>query len=123
MIRFLRFFALAAVAGGLLALPTFISRAGSTTMVSVIVEFNDDPGAVYAAKAKKQGALVSDDQLRSYRNGLTVAQNQFLTALKTTVPTAQLQLINVKDATGKVAGNVALRYSLVYNGVTLTVPE
>src|SRR5258708_5270676 len=102
MIRSLRFAALAAMAGCLLALPIFISRAGSTTtMVSVIVEFKGDPGAVYAAKAKKQGTPVSDDQLRSYRNGLTVAQNQFLTALKTTVPTAQLQSVNVKDATGK----------------------
>src|ERR1051326_5614130 len=106
MIRYLRFVALAVVAAGLLALPMFISRAGSATMVSVIVEFKDDPGAVYAAKAKKQGINVSADQIRAYRNNLSAAQNQFLAALKTTVPTAQLESINVKDAAGNVAGNV-----------------
>jgi len=124
MLRLLRFSAIATVAAGLFAVPFLISRAvTSTQTVSVIIELRDDPGAVYAAKAKQQGAPVSDDQLRSYRNGLTAAQNQFLAALKTAVPSAQLQSVNVKDAAGNVAGNVALRYTLVYNGLTLTVPE
>jgi minor extracellular serine protease Vpr len=123
MLRLLRFGAVAAVAAVLFAIPFYRSRAVSTNAVSVIVEFNDDPGAVYAAKAKQRGAPLSDDQLRSYRNGLTVAQNRFLTALKAAVPTAQLESVSVKDAAGNVAGNVALRYSLVYNGLTLNVPE
>src|ERR1044071_7921469 len=63
-----------------------------------------------------------NDQIQAYRDKLSLAQNQFLTALKTTVPTAQLQSVAVKDPAGNVAGNVQLRYSLVYNGVTLTVP-
>ncbi len=124
MIRFLRFAALAAIASCLLAIPFLKSAAvTSTTTVSVIVELRDDPGAVYAAKLKQQGALVSDDQMRSYRNGLTAAQDQFLNALKSQGTNFQLQTVDVKDAAGNVAGTVSMRYTLVYNGVTLTVPE
>ena len=60
MFRFLRFFAGAAIAATLLAVPFMISSAGiSTNTVSVIVEFSDDPGAVYVAKLKRSGALPS----------------------------------------------------------------
>jgi hypothetical protein len=124
MVRFLRFAALAAISSCVLAVPFFRSAAViNNPMVSVIVEFSDDPGAVYLAKAKQRGAMVSDDQMRSYRNGLTSTQDQFLNALKTQGINFQLQSVNVKDATGNVAGSVPMRYTLVYNGVTLTVPE
>ena len=95
----------------------------STNTVSVIVEFRDDPGAVYAAKLKRSGALPSSDQIQAYRNNLSAAQDQFLNALKSNGINFQLQTIAVKNPAGNVAGNVALRYSLVYNGMALTVPE
>jgi len=119
MFRFLRFFAGAAIATTLLAVPFMISSAGtSTNTVSVIVEFRDDPGAVYAAKLKRSGALPSNDQVQTYRNSLTAAQDQFLNALHSSGINFQLQTVAVKDAAGNVAGNVGLLYTLVYNGVT-----
>jgi len=124
MFRFIRFAAGFAIAAMVLSLPLLRSHAGiSTNTVSVIVEFKGDPAAVYAAKLKKSGAAPSNDQIQAYRNTLSVDQNQFLTSLKATVPTAQLESINVKNPAGNVAGNVQLRYSLVYNGMALTVPE
>src|SRR5947207_7600614 len=47
---------------------------------SIIVEFKDDPASVYAAKLKKSGTTLSSDQVQAYRNKLSLAQNQFLTA-------------------------------------------
>ncbi|MDX6383121.1 MAG: minor extracellular serine protease Vpr, partial [Blastocatellia bacterium] len=123
MFRFLRFAALAALASSVLAIPFLRSNAIGTHTVSVIVELKGDPAAVYAAKSKQQGAAVSDDQIRAYRNNLATAQDQFLTALKSKGINAQLQTVNVKDVAGNVAGTVQIRYSLVYNGLALTVPE
>ena len=124
MFRFLRFFAGAAIVATLLAAPFIISSAvTSTDTVSIIVELKDDPAAVYAAKAKKNGALLSNDQIQAYRNNLAATQNQFLNTLQSSGITFQLQTSAVKDASGQIAGNVPLRYSLVYNGLTLTVPE
>src|SRR6266478_1318331 len=96
MIRLIRLIATGVLGITFLALPFFISHAGSGTLVSVIVEFRDDPGAVYAAKAKQNGTALSDSQLRDYRNGLTAAQNQFLDALKSKGVNFQLQSVNVK---------------------------
>jgi subtilisin family serine protease len=124
MFRILRFAAAISIALIVLMVPFFISNAGSTSkMVSVIVEFKGDPGAVSAAKAKKSGTALSDDQIRAYRDQLTSVQNQFLNALKSKGINFQLQAISVKDTNGNVAGSVPLRYTLVYNGVTLTVPD
>ena len=124
MIRILRFVAVSAIAFILLSVPFYISSAGTNTnTVSVIVEFKGDPAAIYAAKAKQGGAALSDDQIRAYRSQLTTTQNQFLDALRSKGINFQLQTINVKDTNGNVAGSVPLRYTLVYNGVTLTVPE
>ena len=124
MSRLLRFVAGAAIAASLLAVPFFISRAGiGAHTVSVIVEFNGDPAAVYSAKLKKAGALPSSEQMQAYRNNLSAEQDQFLSALKSRGINFQLQTVAVKDAAGNVAGNVAMRYTLVYNGVTLTIPE
>ena len=121
MFRFLRCAAVGGILIGLIAIPFFIST-GQSSMVAVIVEFRDDPGAVYAAKAKQQGSALSDNQIRAYRDQLTVAQNQFLDGLKNSGITFQLQNVNVKGYDGNVAGNVQLRYSLVFNGVALNVP-
>ena len=124
MLRFVRFAAGILVGAIVLAVPFLHSHADTgTAIVSVIVEFKGDPAAVYAAKAKQQGIAVSNSQIQNYRNQLTATQNQFLSALSTAVPSAQLQSVAVKDVSGAVAGNVPLRYSLVYNGVALTLPE
>src|ERR1043166_5020849 len=123
MLRIARFAAGILVGSLILALPFLHSHADtSTNTVSVIVEFKGDPAAVYASKLKQQGAAVSSDQIQSYRNQLAATQNQFLSALKVAVPTAQLQSEAVKDVSGNVAGNVAMRYSLVYNGMALALP-
>jgi minor extracellular serine protease Vpr len=124
MFRFLRFAALAAIAMCALAVPFFMSRAGSSIhTVSVIVELRDDPGAVYSAKSKQQGGALTNDQIQAYRNGLSSAQDQLLAALKSKGINAQLQTLSVRDAAGNIAGSVQLRYTLVYNGLALTVPE
>jgi minor extracellular serine protease Vpr len=122
MFRFLRFAVLTAIAICALALPFLNSSAVNSGTVSVIVELRDDPGAVYAAKAKQQGNNLSADQIRAYRNSLTVSQNQFLEALKGSGVNFQLQSVTVKAPDGSVAGNVPMRYTLVFNGLTLNVP-
>src|SRR5260221_7471194 len=124
MTRFLRFAALAVIASCSLAIP-FLKSAAVTNnpTVSVIVEFRDDPAAVYSAKLKQSGAVPTTDQVQSYRNTLSAAQDQFLNSLRSRGINFQLQTIAIKDASGNVAGSVAARYTLVYNGVTLTVPE
>ncbi len=121
MFRFLKYAAIGVMLAGLIAVPFFVST-GQSSMVAVIVEFRDDPATVYAAKAKQQGSAVTDSQIRAYRDQLTVAQNQFLDGLKNSGITFQLQSVDVKGYDGNVAGNVQLRYSLVFNGVALNVP-
>jgi hypothetical protein len=65
MFRFLKYFAAAAVISTLLALPFYVSTATSNnSLVSVIVELRDEPGAVYKARTEKSGGAVSQDQLK-----------------------------------------------------------
>ena len=64
---------------------------------------------------KQQGAVVTDDQLLAYRNGLTAAQNRFLTDLTGRGQTFQVQSVTLNNVTFQ------LRYTLVYNGLALTV--
>ncbi len=71
MLRFLRIAVLGVCASLALALPFLKSSAINTSTVSVIVELRGDPGAVYAAKAKRQGNVVTADQMRAYRDSLT----------------------------------------------------
>ena len=115
MRRFVYLVSVVALAAGLLALPMFRSSAVSVAPVTVIVELRDDPAAVYAAKAKQQGAVVSDEQMLAYRNGLTAKQNSFLTELTSRGQIVQLQSVTISNV------RVDLRYTLVYNGLALTV--
>ena len=110
MRRFVYLVSVVALAAGLLALPMFRSSAVSVAPVTVIVELRDDPAAVYAAKAKQQGAVVSDEQMLAYRNGLTAKQNSFLTELTSRGQIVQLQSVTISNV------RVDLRYTLVYNG-------
>ncbi|MGZ8842773.1 MAG: S8 family serine peptidase [Pyrinomonadaceae bacterium] len=124
MFRFLKFFAAAAIVAALLSLPYFRSTASvNTSVVSVIVELRDEPGAVYKARTEKSGGTVSQDQLRAYRDGLTVKQDAFLGALASNGVAASVVTRNVKNYDGNIAATVPLRYSLVYNGMALKVSE
>ena len=122
MFRFLRFAALAVLSILAFAIPFLKSAAVSGGNVSVIVELRDDPGAVYAAKAKQTGAAVSADQLQAYRAGLTTSQNQFLATLKSSGAAFQVKSANVPNSTGGTTP-VNIRYTLVFNGLALSVPS
>ena len=90
---------------------------------SVIVELKDDPGAVYKAKAERSGGTVSSEQLQAYRNGLLAGQDQFLQALSARGVNFTVRSREIKNYDGSVAATIASRYTLVYNGITLTVPS
>jgi minor extracellular serine protease Vpr len=96
------------------------SASGGT--VAVIVEFRDDPAAVYKARSAKSGQAVSDEALQAYRNQLTGKQDAFLSALNANGISASVITRNVKNFDGSLAGVVPLRYTLVYNGLALRVP-
>lgn len=105
----------------LLNLPATHSAAAGDT--SIIVELNDEPGAVYKARAQKAGQPVSDNALQSYRNQLRAKQDDFLAALSNNGVSATAMTRSVKNSDGNVAATVPLRYTLVLNGIALTVPR
>jgi len=117
MFRFLRIVAGIAIVAGLIAMPYLLSgtRAESTN-VTVIVELKDDPGAVYAAKLRDQGAAISTDQINAYEQGLKAKQDNLLAQMTASGTLAQLQSVTIANV------NVALRYSHVYNGFAVSVP-
>src|SRR5256885_4184030 len=90
---------------------------------SVIVEFKDDPAAVYKAKTEKAGAKVSADQLQTYRDQLRVKQDQFLSELRDRGISYQLDGVDIPDFNGVKAGHADFRFTLVFNGVTVSVPS
>jgi subtilisin family serine protease len=96
------------------------SASGGT--VSVIVEFRDDPAAVYKARSAKSGQTISNEGLQVYRSQLAAKQDEFLSALAASGVTASVMTRNVKNFDGSLAAVVPLRYTLVYNGVALNVP-
>jgi subtilisin family serine protease len=95
----------------------------SDNTASIIVELKDDPGAVYKARAEKSGQVVSDQDLQAYREQLRGKQDAFLNALASRGVSASLIARNVKTIDGSVAASVPLRYTLVYNGLALSVPR
>ena len=114
----------AAIAIAFATLPMFTSSAQQGIgMTSVIVELRDEPGAVRSAKAKRSGTPLTDDQLQAYRNSLSTAQSQFLTAMTSRGISFQAATINIKGYDGNVAATVPLSYTLVYNGMALNVPK
>jgi hypothetical protein len=116
MFRFLRFVALAALAGCVLSIPFLKSAAIDTSTVSVIVELRDDPGAAYAARMNSQGTTVSDEQMQTYRQNLRAMQAQFLSQLASSGLAAQLQSVTVGNV------KIDMRYTLVCDGLALTLP-
>ena len=122
MLRLLKFAAITAIAAALFAVPMFISRAGSGASVSVIVELRDDPGAVYQAKTEKSGGSISAEQLQAHRDQLSSKQDEFLNALSGNGVTYSVVSRDIKNFDGSITGTIALRYTLVYDGMALNVP-
>ncbi|MGQ0762204.1 MAG: S8 family serine peptidase [Acidobacteriota bacterium] len=124
MFRFLRFFAGVAIAATLLSVPYFISDAGlNDQTVSVIVELQDEPAAVYKARAEKSGGSVSPEQLAGYRSQLSAKQDDFLQALSASGIEATAVTRGVQNFDGSLAATVPARYTLVFNGLALTVSD
>jgi subtilisin family serine protease len=125
----LRFFAALVLATALVA-AAFIWQKGlsetasaSAAPVSVIIELNGDPGAVYKAKSEKAGHSVSVDELQSYRATLTAKQDQLLNDMRARGISFSVETLNIQGFDGQTAATVPFRFSLVYNGITLTVPQ
>ena len=89
---------------------------------SAILQLDGDPGAVYKAKRTAQGLATSAAQLDAYRAQLTSAQNAVISAATARGLQVSLDRAAVYGADHRVAGNVDLRYTLVYNGVAVKVP-
>ena len=118
MFRFLRIAAGMAIVAGLVSLPFLLSRTkAASTNVSVIVELQDDPGAVYAAKLRNQGAAVTNDQIQTYEQGLKATQDRLLTQLAASGVLAQVQSVTLSNVI------IQIRYSHIYNGIALNVPS
>ena len=92
-------------------------------MQSVIVQLRDDPAAVYRAKIQKAGGSVNDQQLQAYRDQLRVSQDQFLQALKTRGVAFSVDSVDIKGYDGATAASVQYRYTMVLNGMGLTIPK
>ncbi len=103
---------------------TGASHASSNTgTTSVIVELKGDPAAVYKAKIQRAGGNISNEQLQSYRNQLSVSQDQLLNDLKQRGVQFQVDSVDINNFDGNLAGKVEYRYTLVLNAITLTVPR
>jgi minor extracellular serine protease Vpr len=118
----LAFVVLAVVATGMYKVAS-TGAAGTTGTQSVIVLLRDDPAAVYRAKIQKSGGTVSDQQLQAYRDQLRATQDQFLSALNTRGVTFSVDSVDIKGFDGATAASVQYRYTMVLNGIGLTVPK
>ncbi|PYS70154.1 MAG: hypothetical protein DMF69_14530, partial [Acidobacteria bacterium] len=88
---------------------------------SVIVQFKQDPAAVYKAKTESTGGTVSTEQLQAYRNQLRTNQDEFLNTLRARGVEFTVDGVDVPNFTGDIAGHVDFRYTLVLNGIALKV--
>jgi subtilisin family serine protease len=123
MFRIARFATGILVGALVLSLPFIRSHALNTGTVSVIVQLKGDPGAVYRAKTQKSGGAVSDQQLQAYRDQLKASQDQFLTSLKARGVNFTVDSIDIKGFDGASAGTFQYRYTMVLNGIGMTLPK
>src|SRR2546423_12674245 len=72
--------AVATILGPLAGILNGIAEASVTS--SVIIQFKDDPAAVWQAKQKKAGRPVTDADIANYRSTLKTKQDQFLASLQ-----------------------------------------
>jgi hypothetical protein len=99
------------------------ASAGGGDTTTVIVELKGEPAAVYTARARQQGRAVSTEELQAYRSRLAAEQDRFLASLAARGVSAALATQGVKGYDGQLAATVPLRYTLVYNGLALKVPQ
>src|ERR1043166_6776797 len=124
MFTFVRYFGGAIVVAGLLAMPFLHSTATlDAGQASVIVQLKGDPAAVYRAKTQKSGGTVSDQQLQAYRDQLKASQDQFLTSLKSRGVNFTVDSVDIKGFDGATAATVQYRYTMVLNGIGMTLPK
>ena len=95
------------------------SASADLQTASVIVQFKQDPAAVYKAKTETAGGTVSQDQLQAYRDQLRGSQDQFLNDLRAQGVNFTVDGVDVPNFTGGIAGHVDFRYTLVLNGIAL----
>jgi Subtilase family/PA domain len=95
----------------------------SSNMISVIVELRDEPAAIYKARTEKAGGAISNEALKSYRDQLSAKQDDFLKALAAQGVSFAVKSHDIKNFDGSPAAKIELRYTLVYNGLTLVVPS
>ncbi|MGX5175166.1 S8 family serine peptidase [Aliikangiella sp. IMCC44653] len=89
---------------------------------SVIVELNDAPVAHQIYQAKKSGSPLTDAQIEALRNELKNKQNDFLQALTNSGISAQIESVDIPLFNNETT-NVEYRYTLVFNGINLDVPD
>jgi len=123
MTKFRYALALMVIAISTIAMYKVASTQATTGSVSVIVELQDDPAAVYKARTEKAGGSVSGDQLQAYRDGLRATQDQFLSALTNQGVSYSLDSVDIKGFDGNTAATIQYRYTMVLNAVGLTVPQ
>jgi minor extracellular serine protease Vpr len=114
------FVAVATIFGPLAGLVSGVAEASVNS--SVIIQFKDDPAAVWQAKQKKAGRTVSTADLAAYRETLKNKQDQFLAALQARGINYQVSGVDVPNFDGSNAGHVDFRYTLVLNGMSIKVP-
>lgn len=89
---------------------------------SIIVQLDKAPGARYVAQERAAGRTVSDAALETYRAELRADQDDFLEALDARGVSFVLETVQIPDFEGNVTP-IEVRYTLVFNGVALDVPE
>jgi subtilisin family serine protease len=89
---------------------------------SVIIELNDEPGAVWKARRQQSGTAVSDEELQAYRSNLRAAQDQFLADLQSRGINYTIDGVDIKNFDGQTEMRADYRFTLVLNGITLNVP-
>ncbi|HKP86518.1 MAG TPA: S8 family serine peptidase [Blastocatellia bacterium] len=113
-------FAIVVVMGVLLTGQTALTprAAAQSPLKSVIVELAGDPVVVAKAKAAAAGRSFNAE---AYRQQVTSQQQAFLNRLNAAGVTYTVSSIRAPN--GPVTATIPFRFSYVYNGITLEVPE
>lgn len=99
-----------------------LSLAAAANAGSWIVQLDDPPAAQFMAQQRQAGAEVTVRDIQDYRQTLTAGQNDFLSALDANGIGYTLETTAVPDYEGNLT-EVPLRYTMVLNGLTLTLED
>ena len=94
------------------------SASAQTELKSIIVELRGDPVVVAKARAQAAGQSFNAD---AYRQQVIAEQQQFLNRL--TLLGVPYVISSVLAPNGPVTPNIQFRYTYVFNGIALKVPE